>query len=201
MNREKLIARWPLYEITLDGISQIYKNEGWFNLKTNYGTLFLHEEKKQLSDQEVLNLDKQHLSFIKTLELRKKYPNIYISLNENLKEVTCWLNVNNQDREGLGTLKYSSEQDMINFLVNCNQKAEDAFKDPNKSFICSCCKQTLGIHENDSKNINRLLDENHRFLKFKDAGAGWYCSYCVENDKGTKEEFNLYQKMGSKYYD
>lgn len=201
MNRSEICNRWPLYEITQDGISIMNKNEGWFNLKTNRGTIFLHDEKKKLSDQEILNLDKQYISFVKTLELRKKFSNIYISLNENIKEVTCWLNVDNQDREGLGSFKYNSDQDLINFLTTCNKNAEDAFKNPKKTFICSCCKQTLSIYENDLKNFNRLLDESHKFFKFKDAGAGWYCNYCVENDKETKEEFNLYQKMGSNYYD
>lgn len=199
MNRAEVIVRWPLFEIISDPATNKSKG-GWYYVKTEAGMIYVNDEVHPLNSERIEILDKSHALLAKTIILRDKFPNLYISLFQ--KEAVCWLKVDNRDREFLAKIDRSDESALLSSLTELNKKYQFVFQNPKEYFVCTCCKEEGVMDQSSQAKLNRLLDTVETgYLKFKDAGAGWFCSQCVDTDSQIKAEYDLSIKMGSSYYD
>lgn len=198
MNKNDILARWPLFEITTKGISKTDVESGWYYLVVK-GLIKLNDEKKVLSQEEVKDLDLHHANVQTEQQLRKKFPHLFISIFNT--KVYCWLKVNDRDREGLSTFnKNDSSLDLK--LSDLNKKCDFVYKNSQSYFICSSCLEECILDKDRHSRLNYLLDEKeNKFLKFKDAGSGFFCEECVEKKSSVQKEYQLSIKLGSKYYD
>lgn len=198
MNKIDILKRWPLFSISTKSDYSPSEENGWYYLKVNTSELRLHDENKPLSDNEISRLDLAHRNLEQSIELNSKFSNLHILVSNG--KVHCWLKVNDQGREGLEKYDLSTPY-LTEILSQLNDKVSFVFKNPKNYFTCSFCKEACLFNKEQDLKLDHLLNEKSKFLKFRDAGAGFYCDDCVEQSLSVKKEYELSIKLGSRYYD
>lgn len=189
MDIKEMKARWPLFGVV--------SKRDCIELNTNRGVWTITSG-RILTESEKLSLDKTHKYVAKSRELMEKYPYLKIACYE--KQISCWIRVGNNDREGFGSLDTEDHKKFEEF----NKLAKDVSENPDDFFMCTACRRTLLWKQLDHKknlDLTRLVGDKESFFKFQSPGADYFCSDCVENNEQVKREYNIYKKLGHSYYD